>query len=81
LSKQLRHKIITNSDIDEIETSLELVCMCGSNNFRKDGVRKNKACQIQKYKCLDCGKWFCNNIGLRSKVSAKAITASLDLYF
>jgi len=50
-------------------------------NFRKDGVRKNKACAIQRYRCLECGQRFCNNIGLRSKVSAKAITASLDLYF
>lgn len=81
LSRELRHKIIANSDIDDIETSLELACKCSSKNFKKDGIRKNKACEIQRYKCLDCGKWFCNNIGLRSKVSAKAITASLDLYF
>lgn len=81
LSKELRHKILVNSDVNEIETSLELACKCGSSNFKKDGRRKNKACQIQRYKCLDCGKKFCNNIGLRSKVSAKAITASLDLYF
>jgi len=81
LSKELRHKIIANSDVDEIETSLEFTCKCGSKNFRKDGVRKNKACEIQRYKCIECGKRFCNNIGLRSKVSAKAITASLDLYF
>ncbi len=81
LSKELRHKIVANSDIDDIETSLEFACKCGSKNFKKDGVRRNKACEIQRYKCLDCGKWFCNNIGLRSKVSAKVITASLDLYF
>lgn len=80
LSKELRHKIIANSDVDEIETSLEFSCKCGSKNFKKDGVRQNKACEIQRYKC-ECGKRFCNNIGLRSKVSAKAITASLDLYF
>jgi len=81
LSKELRHKIVANSDVDDIETSLEFACKCGSKNFKKDGVRKNKACEIQRYRCLDCGKWFCNNIGLRSKVSAKVITASLDLYF
>jgi len=81
LSKELRHKIVANSDVDDIETSLEFTCKCGSKNFKKDGVRKNKACEIQRYRCLDCGKWFCNNIGLRSKVSAKVITASLDLYF
>ena len=81
LSKELRHKILVNSDVEEIETSLELACKCGSKKFKKDGIRKNMACEIQRYKCLDCGKKFCNNIGLRSKVSAKAITASLDLYF
>lgn len=81
ISKELRHKIIANSDVDEIGTSLEFTCKCGSKNFTKDGVRKNKACEIQRYRCLDCGKRFCNNIGLRSKVSAKIITISLDLYF
>ena len=81
LSKTLRNKIVANSDIDEIETSLDLSCKCGSTNFKKDGIRKNKACKIQRYKCLECERRFCNNIGLRSKVSAKAITASLDLYF
>ncbi len=81
LSKELRHKIIANSDVDEIETSLEQTCKCGSTSFRKDGVRKNKACEIQRYRCLECGKRFCNNIGLRSKISAKVITASMDLYF
>jgi len=80
-SRELRNKIISNSDVDEIETSLEFSCKCGSKNMRKDGIRKNKACEIQRYECLDCGQRFCNNIGLRSKVSAKAITASLDLYF
>ena len=63
------------------ETRLELTCECGSTNFKRDGIRKNKECEIQRYKCLECSKRFCNNIGLRSKVSAKAITASLDLYF
>ncbi len=81
VSKELRHKIIVNSDSDEIDTNLEFSCKCGSTNFKKDGVRNNKACQIQRYKCVECGKRFCNNIGLRSKVSAKVITASLDLYF
>ncbi len=81
ISKELRHKIIANSDVDEIETNLEFSCECGSKNFKKDGVRKNKACKIQRYRCLECNKRFCNNIGLRSKVPAKAITASLDLYF
>jgi len=81
LSKKLRNQIITSADVDEIETSLELTCKCGSTNFKKDGIRKNEACEIQRYKCLECGKRFCNNIGLRSKVSAKVITASLDLYF
>ncbi len=81
LSKELRHKIIVNSDVDDIETSLEFACKCGSQNIRKDGIRNNKACKIQRYKCKDCGQRFCNNVGLRSKVSTKVITASLDLYF
>lgn len=81
ISKELRNQIITNKDINEIGTTFELTCKCGSKSYKKDGVRKNKACEIQRYRCLDCGERFCNNMGLRSKVSAKAITAGLDLYF
>jgi transposase-like protein len=55
---------------------------CGSMNSRKDGVRHNKSGDLQKYKCLDCGKWFSINVGFeKMKHSPQAITTAMQLYF
>lgn len=83
ISKELRHKIVANSDIKEIETpSLELACKCGSLSVIKDGVRHNKSGNIQRFKCKECGKEWSDNLGFaKSKVNSKAVTAGLDLYF
>jgi len=38
--------------------------------------------QVQRYRCLDCGKWIALNYGFeRRHYSAEAISAALDLYF
>lgn len=31
---------------------------CGGDNYRADGHRYTQAGKFQRYKCLDCGKWF-----------------------
>lgn len=55
---------------------------CGSMNSRKDGIRHNKSGDLQKYKCLDCGKWFSINVGFeKMKNSPQAITTAMQLYF
>jgi putative transposase len=82
ISKELRHKIVNNNDVKEIETNLELTCKCGSNNVAKDGVRKNKSGNIQRFACKSCGYRWSDNLGFAySKVNSKVITVSLDLYF
>ena len=44
----------------------------------KRGIRR----QIQRYRCMDCGKWLTLNYGFeRRHYTAEAITAALDLYF
>jgi len=48
----------------------------------KDGKRHNKGGAIQKFNCLDCGRYFTINIGFeRMKHNPKAITTALQLYF
>lgn len=55
---------------------------CGSSHIRRDGVRHNKSGDLQKYKCLDCGKFFSVNVGFeKMKNSPQAITTAMQLYF
>ncbi|MDE1832249.1 MAG: hypothetical protein KGI02_07760, partial [Thaumarchaeota archaeon] len=82
ISKELRHKIVSNSDVKEIENSNELICKCGSLNVIKDGVRKNKSGTIQRFKCKECLREWSDNLGFaKNKVNSKIITMALDLYF
>lgn len=55
---------------------------CGKENYTKQGYRKtlNRG-KIQKYKCLDCGKYFTNDDGFyRMRNSDKKITMAVDMY-
>jgi transposase-like protein len=55
---------------------------CSSTTHRKDGVRHNKSGDLQKYKCLDCGKFFSINVGFeKMKHNPQAITTAMQLYF
>lgn len=56
--------------------------VCGSKNLKKDGIRHNKSGDIQKYECLECGKWFSVNIGFeKMKHNPRAVTTAMQLYF
>ena len=83
LSKQLRNKIVNNSDVREIEQSKEeLVCRCGSLNVIKIGIRHNKSGDIQRFKCKACNHKWSDNLGFaNNKVNSKIITVAIDLYF
>lgn len=83
LSKQLRNKIVNNSDVMEIEQSKEeLVCRCGSLNVIKIGIRHNKSGDIQRFKCKTCSHKWSDNLGFaNNKVNSKIITVAIDLYF
>lgn len=56
---------------------------CGSENYKKHGIRDNKhADDNQRYYCKDCKHTFIVNPAFEnSKESAKVITAAIDLYF
>lgn len=80
ISKQLRNKVV-NSDVFESPQN-DLMCKCGSMKVKKDGIRKNKCGNVQRFKCLDCNKKWSDNLGFESnKVNSKIITLALDLYF
>ena len=63
-------------------TTTEACIFCGGRHVVKDGVRKNKAGDLQRFACRDCGKLFSVNVGFeRMKHDPKAITTALQLYF
>ncbi|MDE1844461.1 MAG: IS1/IS6 family transposase [Thaumarchaeota archaeon] len=81
ISKELRHKIVNNSDVKEIESD-KLSCKCGSVNIIKIGIRHNKSGNIQRFKCKECNHKWSDNLGFAyNKVNSKIITMALDLYF
>jgi len=79
-SLSLRKEVQTNRVIQEVDVS---ICQfCGSNNLKKDGIRKNKCGNIQKFYCRECHHYFTVNIGFeRMKHNPQAITSAMQLYF
>jgi transposase-like protein len=55
---------------------------CGSKHIVKDGLRRNKHGDIQKFNCLECKKYFTINLGFeKMKHNPQAITSAMQLYF
>lgn len=91
-SKLLRKKVYQdnliqtpiNQSIIEATKLGKILCQrCGSENYKKHGIRHNKkAGDIQRYLCRDCRYVFIVNPAFEhAKASAKIITAAIDLYF
>jgi len=79
-STKLRAEVKVRT-ISPIENLTECI-YCGSSNLKKDGIRKNKAGDIQKFYCRDCHKYMTFNIGFeRMKHNPQAITSAMQLYF
>jgi putative transposase len=88
LRKRIYHDTVFQTPINQhiIEATKlgQIVCQrCGSQNYRKHGIRDNKhSDDIQRYYCKDCKRTFTVNYGFAgAKESAKVITAAIDLYF
>ena len=63
-------------------TTTEACVSCGGRHVVKDGKRRNKAGDLQRFVCRDCGYLFSVNVGFeRMKHNPKAITTALQLYF
>ena len=55
---------------------------CESDQLLRNGIRHNKAGDIQKFYCKNCHKNFTINIGFeRMKHNPQAITSAMQLYF
>jgi transposase-like protein len=64
------------------EVNISKCVFCHSAHLKKFGVRHNKAGDIRRFMCLDCGKTFSVNIGFeRMKHNPQAITSAMQLYF
>ena len=63
-------------------SKLSLCKFCDSGKIRKDGMRKTKNDNVQRFKCLDCKKRFTTNFGFEKKQNNdNVITGSLEMYF
>jgi transposase-like protein len=79
-SRVLRKEIWKHVTISPLST--QNCPSCNSDNIVKQGLRRNKYGNIQKFQCTDCGKWFVFNIGFeRMRASPEAITSAMQLYF
>ncbi len=55
---------------------------CKSLNIVKDGLRHNKASDIQKFNCKSCSRYFTINIGFeKMKHNPQGIATAMQLYF
>jgi putative transposase len=80
LSQSIRAEVKVNRVIQEI--NVQNCQYCHSNNLKKDGVRKNKSGNIQKFFCRDCHHYFTINIGFeKMKHNPQAVTTAMQLYF
>lgn len=53
---------------------------CESTQIMKRGFRHNKQTKKQKYRCLNCGKWFVKDDGFkRMRHKSKIITRAIHM--
>jgi len=79
-SLKIREQVSKNIVIEEVAVSN--CVFCHSPRIKKFEVRKNKSGDIQRFRCVDCGKTFSINIGFeKMKHSPQAITSAMQLYF
>ena len=58
------------------------VCIFCKGKIKRDGLRRNKYGDIQKFRCLECGRYFTVNFGFeRMKHNPQGITTAMQLYF
>ncbi len=80
LSQAVR-KVVEARVIEPI-SGIESCIFCRSEKIKKDGLRRNKYGDIQKFRCLECGRYFTVNLGFeRMKHNPQGITTAMQLYF
>jgi transposase-like protein len=80
LSQAVRQ--VVQACVIEPITGIEACLHCGAKRIKHDGLRHNKYGNLQKFRCLECGRYFTVNFGFeRMKHDPKAITTAMQLYF
>jgi transposase-like protein/predicted RNA-binding Zn-ribbon protein involved in translation (DUF1610 family) len=84
-SQTLRQKVASeNFGLEENIVESETVCKkCGSSIVIRQGIRKNKSGNSQRFLCKECGfKFVLKESGFhKMKNQPKIVTLALDLYF
>ena len=79
-SLRLREEVAAR--VIEPITSIDSCLFCKSEEIIKKGLRHNKYGDIQKFRCLECGRYFTINFGFeRMKHNPQGITMAMQLYF
>jgi len=76
LRRQVKARVI--EPIGDVKSCI----FCKSAKIVKDGLRRSRCGDIQKFRCKHCGKYFTINIGFeRMKHNPQGITTAMQLYF
>jgi putative transposase len=79
LSAKIREQV--QARVIEPITGIEACVYC-KGKIKRDGLRQNKYGDIQKFRCLVCGRYFTINFGFeRMKHNPQGITTAMQLYF
>jgi transposase-like protein len=79
-SLKLREQVAAR--VIEPITDIHACIFCKSENIKKDGVRHNKYGDLQKFRCLECSRYFTVNFGFeKMKHNPQGITTAMQLYF
>jgi len=79
-SLKLRAHVRENVVLQPVSVNTCLYCQ--SPQLIKSGLRHNKSGDIQKFRCLTCGRYFTVNIGFECmKHNPQGITTAMQLYF
>ncbi len=83
LQKIKNKRCYSNQSFRIMERSnLKLCKFCDSGRIVKAGLKKNKNCTMQRFKCQDCKKRFTVNFGFEKKQSNEnTITGALQMYY
>lgn len=73
---------VVEARVIEPITGIECCLYCKSERIKRDGLRRNKYGNLQKFRCLQCRRYFTVNFGFeRMKHNPQGITAAMQLYF
>jgi len=79
-SLRLREKVKENVLLEPV--IINACLFCKSKALIKDGLRHNKAGDIQVFNCKSCGRYFTVNLGFeKMKHNPQGITTAMQLYF